>query len=128
VYLTYVLSGVIVHPPWAEVLHHTVQPHISLDSRYLLLAVALVGTTITPWMQFYLQASVVDKGLREEELGYERADVVIGSIFTDVVAFFIIVATAATLFAHGHTQIGDARDAAQALAPFAGQLAQGLFV
>src|SRR5437899_6710178 len=79
-------------------------------------------------MQFYLQASVVDKGLREEELGYERADVVIGSVFTDVVAFFIIVATAATLFAHGHTQIGDARDAAQALAPVAGELAKGLFV
>jgi Mn2+/Fe2+ NRAMP family transporter len=110
------------------VLHHTVQPQIQLKSDYLLLSVALVGTTITPWMQFYLQASVVDKGLRRDELAYARADVFVGSIFTDVVAFFIIVATAATLHASGHTNIGDAKDAAQALVPVAGQFAKVLFV
>ncbi|MHB8507275.1 MAG: Nramp family divalent metal transporter [Candidatus Dormibacteria bacterium] len=128
VYVSYVVSGIIVHPPWAEVLQHTVHPHVQLNSTYLLLAVALVGTTITPWMQFYLQSSVVDKGLRVEELQYERADVFIGSFITDVIAFFIIVATAATLFAHGHTNINDARDAAEGLAPIAGQAAKALFV
>jgi Mn2+/Fe2+ NRAMP family transporter len=128
VYLTYVVSGIIVHPPWGEVLRHTVQPTIHLTPDYLLLAVAIVGTTITPWMQFYLQASVVDKGLREDELQYERVDVFFGSLFTDFIDFFIVIATAATLYAHGHTNIGDAKDAAQALVPFAGQFAKGLFV
>jgi Mn2+/Fe2+ NRAMP family transporter len=128
IYLTYVVSGITVHPDWGQVLHHTVQPQIQLKSDYLLLSVALVGTTITPWMQFYLQASVVDKGLRRDELAYARADVFVGSIFTDVVAFFIIVATAATLHASGHTNIGDAKDAAQALVPVAGQFAKVLFV
>jgi Mn2+/Fe2+ NRAMP family transporter len=128
IYLTYVVSGITVNPDWGQVLQHTVQPQIQLKSDYLLLAVALVGTTITPWMQFYLQASVVDKGLRQDELGYARADVFVGSIFTDVVAFFIIVATAATLHASGHTNIGDAKDAAQALVPIAGEFAKVLFV
>ncbi|HEV3231095.1 MAG TPA: Nramp family divalent metal transporter [Candidatus Dormibacteraeota bacterium] len=128
VYFTYIASGVIVHPPWAEVLQHSVAPHVSLSFDYLLLSVALVGTTITPWMQFYLQSSVVDKGLRAEEIQYERADVFIGSVITDVIAFFIIVATAATLHATGHTNINDARDAAQGLVPVAGQFAKLLFV
>jgi NRAMP (natural resistance-associated macrophage protein)-like metal ion transporter len=128
VYLTYVVSGIIVHPPWGEVLRHTVQPTIHLTPDYLLLAVAIVGTTITPWMQFYLQASVVDKGLREDELQYERVDVFFGSLFTDFIDFFIVIATAATLYAHGHTNVSDAKDAAQALVPFAGQFAKGLFV
>lgn len=128
VYLTYVVSGIIVHPSWGEVLHHTVHPTIHLTPDYLLLAVAIVGTTITPWMQFYLQAAVVDKGLREEELPYARLDVFVGSLFTDFIDFFIVIATAATLYAHGHTNIGDAKDAAQALVPFAGQFAKGLFV
>ena len=128
VYLTYIASGLIVHPDWGVVLSQSVHPTVTLDSGYLLLSVALVGTTITPWMQFYLQASVVDKGLREEELNYERADVIIGSLFTDTVSFFIIVATAATLFAHGHHNVTDAKDAAQALVPFAGQFAKALFV
>ena len=133
IYLTYIVSGVIVDPPWAQVLQHTVRPHVEFGTTYLLLAVALVGTTITPWMQFYLQASVVDKGMRVDELNYERADVLFGSIFTDVVAFFIIVASAATLFyAHGGSghpvEIRNATDAAQALVPLAGQSAKALFV
>jgi Mn2+/Fe2+ NRAMP family transporter len=88
----------------------------------------LVGTTIAPWQLFYLQASVVDKGLREQELQYERADVFLGSFITDVIAFFIVVATAATLFVHGHHDIADAKDAALALVPFAGASAKTLFV
>ena len=129
VYLTYVASGIIVHPPWMEVARHTLQPRIHLNSDYLLLAVAIVGTTITPWMQFYLQASVVDKGLREDQLQYERIDVFFGSLFTDFIDFFIVVATAATIFAvHGFTNITDANDAARALVPVAGQFAKALFV
>jgi NRAMP (natural resistance-associated macrophage protein)-like metal ion transporter len=129
VYFTYVISGLLVHPDWSQVLHQSIHPQTSvLSTSYLLLAVALVGTTITPWMQFYLQASVVDKGLRTSELQYERADVFIGSLVTDIIAFFIIVATAATLHLSGHTNITDAKDAAQALAPLAGNLAKLLFV
>jgi Mn2+/Fe2+ NRAMP family transporter len=129
VYFSYIISGWLVHPDWGQVLQHTVHPQTSiLNTSYLLLAVALVGTTITPWMQFYLQASVVDKGLRVSELQYARADVFIGSLVTDVIAFFIIVATAATLHAHGITNIADAKQAAEGLAPFAGQFAKALFV
>ncbi|MEA2647500.1 MAG: hypothetical protein QOE92_2583 [Chloroflexota bacterium] len=128
VYLTYVVSGLVVQPPWGEIVAHVARPHVEMSTTYLLFAVAMVGTTITPWMQFYLQASVVDKGLRESQLQYARADVFFGSIFTDVVAFFIIVATAVTLFSRGHHDVVDARDAAQALAPVAGQFATALFV
>jgi NRAMP (natural resistance-associated macrophage protein)-like metal ion transporter len=129
VYFAYVISGLLVHPDWAQVLHQSIHPQTNiLNTSYLLLAVALVGTTITPWMQFYLQASVVDKGLRTSEVQYERADVFIGSLVTDVIAFFIIVATAATLHVSGHTNIADAKDAAQALAPLAGDFAKVLFV
>jgi Mn2+/Fe2+ NRAMP family transporter len=127
-YFSYIVSGWLVHPDWGQVLQHTVHPQTSiLDTSYLLLAVALVGTTITPWMQFYLQASVVDKGLRVKELQYARADVFIGSVITDVIAFFIIVATAATLHVHGTTNITNAAEAAQGLVPFAGQFAKALF-
>ena len=129
VYLTYVVSGFAVHPPWGEIAHHAVMPTIHLNSEYLLLSVAIVGTTITPWMQFYLQASVVDKGLREDDLHYARIDVFFGSLFTDFICFFIVVATAATIYAtHGSTNIADAKDAAQALGPAAGQFAKALFV
>jgi NRAMP (natural resistance-associated macrophage protein)-like metal ion transporter len=128
-YFSYIVSGLLVHPDWGQVLQHTVHPQTSLlNTSYLLLSVAVVGTTITPWMQFYLQASVVDKGLRVHELQYARADVFIGSVITDVIAFFIIVATAATLHAHGITDITNATEAAQGLVPFAGQFAKALFV
>jgi Mn2+/Fe2+ NRAMP family transporter len=127
-YFSYIVSGWLVHPDWGQVLQHTVHPQTSiLDTSYLLLAVAVVGTTITPWMQFYLQASVVDKGLRVKEIQYARADVFIGSVITDVIAFFIIVATAATLHVHGTTNITNAAEAAQGLVPFAGQFAKALF-
>jgi Mn2+/Fe2+ NRAMP family transporter len=128
-YVSYIVSGWLVHPDWGQVLQHTAHPQTSLlSTSYLLLAVALVGTTITPWMQFFLQASVVDKGLRVNELQYARADVFIGSVITDVIAFFIIVATAATLHVHGINNITNAAEAAQGLAPFAGQFAKALFV
>jgi NRAMP (natural resistance-associated macrophage protein)-like metal ion transporter len=128
IYLSYVVTGLLVHPDWGQVVSHTIHPQATFDSAYLLLAVALVGTTITPWMQFYLQASVVDKGLRENELVYARADVFIGSLVTDIIAFFIILAATVTLHSAGHTNITDAKDAAQSLAPLAGELAKAMFV
>ena len=91
------------------------------------MVVALVGTTIAPWMQFYLQASVVEKGITIRQYRASRWDVILGCIFTDVVAWFIIVACAATLYASGHHDIKDAADAAQALAPLAGEYAYLLF-
>src|SRR5437868_480269 len=91
------------------------------------MAIGVVGTTIAPWMQFYLQASIVEKGVTRRQYGASRIDVIAGCIFTDVVAWFIIVACAATLYVHGHTQIHDPADAAQALRPLAGEYAYILF-
>jgi len=125
-YVAYVVTGFLADPPWGEVLRQTVTPSFSLEAGYLVTLVAMVGTTITPWGQFFIQAYVVDKGVTSDEYGYTRLDVLFGALATNVVAFFIIVATAATLFANG-VRINDARDAAQALAPLAGPLAQYLF-
>jgi len=125
-YLAYVVTGILAHPPWGEVLRQTVTPSFSLDSGYLLTFIAMVGTTITPWGQFFVQAYVVDKGVTVDEYHYTRLDVLFGAFVTDVIAFFIIVATAATLF-QNHIRIEDARDAALALQPLAGPLAQSLF-
>lgn len=126
VYFTYVASGFMANPPWGEVLRMTVSPSIKFSSGYLNLFIALIGTTITPWMQFYLQSAVADKGISIEEYKYTKIDVYFGSFVTDFVAFFIIVATAATLFAHG-IQIETAADAAVALEPLAGKYAKILF-
>jgi NRAMP (natural resistance-associated macrophage protein)-like metal ion transporter len=125
-FLAYVVSGFLVGPPWAEVLRQTVTPTFSLDAGYLLTFVAMVGTTITPWGQFFVQAYVVDKGVTAAEYRYTRLDVLFGALLTDFIALFIIVATAATLFANG-VRIDDAADAALALQPLAGSLARLLF-
>jgi Mn2+/Fe2+ NRAMP family transporter len=101
-------------------------PSFQLSSHYVFLLVAFIGTTITPWMQFYLQASVVDKGITLKQYKYERLEVLIGSFFTNFISLFIIIACAATLFKHG-VRIETAQDAALALRPFAGVLAEGLF-
>jgi Mn2+/Fe2+ NRAMP family transporter len=94
---------------------------------YLYMVIGLVGTTIAPWMQFYLQASVVEKGITVRQYAASRWDVILGCLFTDIVAWFIIVACAATLYANGHHDIGSAADAAQALRPLAGEYAYLLF-
>src|SRR5262249_19842214 len=120
-YLAYVVTGFMANPPWGEVLRQTVTPSFSLDSGYLLTFIAMVGTTITPWGQFFVQAYVVDKGVTADEYPYTRLDVLFGAFVTDVIAFFIIVATAATLYAN-HIRIEDAADAALALQPLAGPL------
>ncbi len=130
VYVTYIVSGFLVHPPWNEVLRSSLVPQIVPRRDFFLLAIALIGTTVTPWMQFYLQAAVADKGIPNENLAYSRADVLVGALVTDVIAFFIIVATAATL--HGHLssdQLANmqAGDFARALTPAAGRFATALF-
>src|SRR5678810_658953 len=94
---------------------------------YVYMVVGLVGTTIAPWMQFYLQASIVEKGVTKRDLKASRIDVIAGCFFTDLVAWFIIVACAATLYSHGYHNVNDAKDAAQALRPLAGQYAYILF-
>ncbi|MDH4099738.1 MAG: divalent metal cation transporter, partial [Nitrospirota bacterium] len=126
VYFTYVISGFMANPPWGEVMTSLVTPTMRFTPDYLNLFIAVVGTTITPWMQFYVQSAVVDKGVDIEHYKYTRMDVYGGSILACFVAFFIIVATAATVYTHGLT-INTAEDAARALEPFAGKYAEILF-
>ncbi len=125
-YIAYPISGVLAGPAWPEVLRATVVPPARFDYDYLQMLIGLVGTTIAPWMQFYQQSAVVEKGITPENYRYERWDVIVGCTITDIVAFFIIVACAATLYAHG-VRIEDASDAARALKPLAGVYAANLF-
>ena len=125
-YLAYVVSGLLSRPDWGVVLRATVVPSFSFNASYLLMFVGVIGTTIAPWMQFFLQSTVVEKGITVKDYGYTRADVFIGSLMTDVVAWFIIVACGATIFAH-HIHVETAKDAALALAPLAGRYATALF-
>src|SRR5690242_8882637 len=106
---------------------NTAKPSFQLNRSYLFMIIGLIGTTITPWMQFYLQSAVVEKGVKIKDWVYSRWDVIVGCVVTDVVAFFIIVACAATLYASGHRDIRDAADAALALRPLAGHAASALF-
>ncbi|HEY3298095.1 MAG TPA: divalent metal cation transporter [Armatimonadota bacterium] len=125
-YLTYVLSGSLAHPNWGLAVKSLVTPSISFNPGYLVTMVALIGTTITPWGQFFIQSYIVDKGLRADDLKYARADVFIGAFFTDFISFFIIVACAATIWEQ-HGVVNDAAQAATALAPLAGRFASSLF-
>jgi NRAMP (natural resistance-associated macrophage protein)-like metal ion transporter len=126
-FFAYPVAAILAHPKWGGVGHAIVAPHIETSSGYILLFVATAGTTITPFMQLYLQSSVVERGIGPDQLTQERAEVVSGSIFANLIASFIIIATAATLFAHGHHRIDSASEAARALAPFAGRFAEVLF-
>jgi Mn2+/Fe2+ NRAMP family transporter len=126
-YFAYVVSAFLAHPDWKLAVHDTVVPTISKTSEYLVMVIGLIGTTITPWMQFYLQASIVEKGIGKKQYSLSRWDVILGCIITDVVAFFIVLACAATLYASGIHNINDAADAAAALKPLAGQWAFLLF-
>src|SRR5258706_5480498 len=129
-YITYIFAGAMAKPAWLDAVKATVTPpHLAAfrEHSYLYLVIGLVGTTIAPWMQFYLQSSVVEKGVTARQYKASQLDVVVGCIFTDVVAWFIIVACAATLYVHGHRDIRDAADAAQALRPLAGDYAYILF-
>lgn len=130
VYIAYIFAGVLSQPSWHDALLATVQlPQKSVwkDKAYMYMAIGVVGTTIAPWMQFYLQSSIVEKGIRVKDYAASRLDVVIGSLFTDIVAWFIVVACAATLYVHGMGAIQVASDAAEAMRPLAGDYAFLLF-
>jgi len=125
-YFTYVASGFMANPPWGEVARELVIPNFSFESDYLAILIGTIGTTIAPWMQFYIQSAVVEKGITKEEYKYSRWDVILGCLMTDFIAVFIIVACAATIFVSG-IQIETAKDAAIALEPLAGKWASMLF-
>ena len=126
VFLAYVASAFLAGPDWGEVGRALVTPSLPGGTGTLLLMVAVVGTTITPYMLFYLQSAVAEKEIDEEELGLERADAIGGALWTNVIAVFIVVATAQTLFTHG-IRVESAEEAALALEPIAGGLATALF-
>lgn len=125
-YVVYAISALLARPPWATILRQTVHPTFSLHGGYLTMLITIVGTTIAPWMQFYLQSAIVDKGIRVRDLRWARLDAYIGSAAAGLIAFFIIVACGATLFPHG-IRVDTAKDAALALEPFAGPYATMLF-
>ncbi|HYL65404.1 MAG TPA: Nramp family divalent metal transporter [Candidatus Methylomirabilis sp.] len=126
-YLSYLFSAILAKPDWLLAAKETVLPHPHVDSGYLLMLTGLVGTTIAPWQFFYLQAGFVEKKVGPRQYPQARADVLVGSISCMVIVFFIIVCCAATLWVHGHRDITDAAQAAQALIPLAGRWAGRLF-
>lgn len=125
-YFGYVISAFMAKPEWSEILKNTFIPQVKLDSEFIVLSIAIIGTTITPWMQFYLQSSIAEKGIRKKDYKASRLDVIIGCSITDIVAFFIMVTCAATLFPAG-IRIKEASEAAIALKPFAGEYASFIF-
>jgi len=129
-YVCYIIAGVMAHPDWRAAAFATVTRPETVGIRnygYLYMVIGLVGTTIAPWMQFYLQASVVEKGVTMRQYRASRWDVIVGCFFAAIVAWFIIVACAATLHSVGRTEIKNAADAAEALRPLAGESAYLLF-
>jgi NRAMP (natural resistance-associated macrophage protein)-like metal ion transporter len=126
IYLAYPIACFRAHPNWGEVFHQTLLPGIVFQAPYLIMIITVVGTTIAPWMQFYLQASVVEKGTRTEQYGWGRFEVILGCVIAIVVAFFITVACGATIFKTGNI-VNDAAQAAEALRPLAGTFAASLF-
>lgn len=126
VFISYIIAAFMCQPNWNLALIHTVIPEALLDQSFLSLTVAMVGTTIAPWMMFYTQSSVVEKGVEVKELFYQRIDAITGAVVACIVAWFIIVTTGSVLYPQG-IEIESAADAAAALAPFAGQYAEALF-
>jgi NRAMP (natural resistance-associated macrophage protein)-like metal ion transporter len=125
-YVTYIISGFLVKPDWKEAAIYSVKPVLMLEPGYIYMLIGMVGTTIAPWMQFYLQSAIVEKGITAKEYAASRVEVIVGCIVTDVVAFFIIVACAGAIYSVKPTDIQDAAEAAVALKPF-GQYAFLLF-
>jgi Mn2+/Fe2+ NRAMP family transporter len=126
-FFAYPIAAVLARPHWSAVGKAIVMPQLHSSSTYLLLVIATTGTTITPYMQLYLQSAVVERGVREEDLRREEREAISGAVFANVIAAFIIIATGATLFTHGVHEISSAADAARALHPFAGRYAELLF-
>jgi NRAMP (natural resistance-associated macrophage protein)-like metal ion transporter len=130
VYIAYIVTGVLSHPSWHDALIATVRlpPRAVWNQQsYVYMTIGVIGTTIAPWMQFYLQSSIVEKGINIRDYAASRLDVIVGSFFTDIVAWFIVVACAATLFVHGLGAIHVPSDAAEAMKPLANQYAFILF-
>jgi len=125
-YFGYVISGFLAKPVWGDVLRHTFIPTVQWDPEFIILSIAIIGTTVTPWMQFFLQSSIAEKGVRQEEYKASRLDVLIGCGITEIIAFFIIVTCATTLFSQG-IRIHEASEAALALGPLAGNYAFLIF-
>jgi Mn2+/Fe2+ NRAMP family transporter len=125
-YFGYVFSGFMAKPEWGEVLHSTLIPSVKAEPEFVMLSIAIVGTTVTPWMQFYLQSSIAEKGIKKENYKLSKLDVIIGCLITNIIAFFIIVTCAKTLFPNG-VRINEAHEAAMALTPFAGEYASTFF-
>jgi NRAMP (natural resistance-associated macrophage protein)-like metal ion transporter len=125
-YVSYIITGIIVKPDWEHVFSQFVHPTLSLHPSEMTMLIGVVGTTIAPWMQFYLQASIVEKGIKIEEYKFARFDVVMGAIVVHIVAFFIILVCAETLFKSG-IRIETAKDAALSLKPLAGKYCTYLF-
>ena len=125
-YVAYVATGFLVHPSWKMVAKETVSPKFIFDKAYILMLMGIIGTTIAPWMHFYQQSSVVEKGINIKDYKYARLDVIIGGIVVSVVAMFIVISCAATLFKNG-VRIETAKDAALALKPLAGKYCSTLF-
>jgi len=125
-YLSYIVAGFLAQPNWALAAKSIIFPQISLDPAYIIMLIGLVGTTIAPWMMFYIQSSVVEKGISLKNLKYSKIDAVFGAIVVNIVAFFIVLACAATIFTQG-IQVNNVADVSIALAPLAGQYASILF-
>ena len=129
-YICYIVAGVLAKPDWHQALIETAKlpgRAVWSDHNYVYMTVGVIGTTITPWMQFYLQSSIVEKGVSVKQYKASRLDVIVGSFFTDIVAWFIIVACGATLWTHNIRNITVPSDAAQAMKPLAGEFAGILF-
>lgn len=124
--LTYIVSALMGHPDWSQIGKAVIHPHQKINSTYVAVVIGLVGTTIAPWMQFYMQSSVIEKGLKIRKYNYTLIDIVVGCIATVVVALFIIIACASTLHVKG-IQINEAKDAALALGPLAGKFSGAIF-
>jgi Mn2+/Fe2+ NRAMP family transporter len=126
IFVGYIISGVLAKPDWNTVVKQTFLPKLQWNSEYIMMSLAIIGTTITPWMQFYLQSSIAEKGITKEHYKASRLDVVIGCFITDIISFFIIVTCGALLFPYG-IRINEASEAALALRPLAGDYAALIF-
>lgn len=127
VFFGYIISAILAKPDWSEVAGEFVRPSFHFETGYLFTVTALIGTTITPFMQVFVQSSVVEKGMDEEDLPLVRTDAIVGTIFACLIAAFIVIATASTLHKNGITELDSAATAATSLAPFAGNYAKYLF-
>lgn len=126
VYISYIVAGILSQPNWGLAAHNIFVPKIIPSEAYITMVIGLVGTTIAPWMMFYLQSTVVEKGITLNNLKYSRIDAILGALVVNIVAFFIVIACAATINANG-IQVNDVADISRALVPFAGQYASLLF-